>query len=392
MLLTINLPIDDIEQIFIVLGALYVIECCWWLRGESVSFYTWPANRWSNLPSENPRPLNWRLTWANPWPGGQSFVSERFPCPFDEHRLLVPKIDSNTGNESFVAYEYESLEPIKTKNSGVISGDILIGEFSSQALANSVAKPLECLRVAEPGKRKQIVEESLADRWSYTKAHQRLSGWKKKTSMLRWFGSMLIVHGLIIGLLVYEFRGSLPLWLPEGVFISFLLNWLTTAMLGLHLSSGQSASEQSASIHRLIPFLSPVSAMRVTETSGRDILASFEPLLAALVTSDDYGLDSAVAFWFRDTIYPTQNLSAEPDKKVVETLQVYQQKCKDLANGAIRSAGFDPVCFLKAPSVEDDALAYCPRCRRTFREHIVECFYCGLKVQPIDYRDPERAG
>lgn len=392
MLLIINLRIDDVEQIFLVLFALYIVECCWWLRGESQRFYTWPANRWSSLPSEKPLSSSWRLTGANPLPGGLSFVAEQFPCPFDEHYLLIPKVDSNTGCEFYKAHEYESLLPIETNNLSVISGDILIGEFSSHALANSVAKTLECLRVAESEKRQEIAAEVLADRWSYSNARQRLINWRKRTSMLRYFGIVLTVLGFIVGPVVYESRGLLPIWLPRGVFISFLFTWISTAILGLWLTAEQSVSAPQNLTHRLIPFLSPVSAMRVAETSGRDVLVDFEPLVVAFVTRDNYGSESVLAAWLRDAVYPAQILNTKPDNKVDETLQAYRNQCKKLTSRVIRAADCNSEHLLRAPFSENDAIAYCPRCRRTFREHMINCFYCGVGVQPTKHRDSERVG
>lgn len=383
MLAIAGLPLDDVQQIFVVLTTLYAIECCWWIRGEARRIFGQPFPSWSDRPGESTTVDAWRLSCSNPWPGGEAYAAQSFPVPFDHTRLLIPQLDAATGCETYRQIAFEELEPIAARGLDVYAGSRRLTGCSSTRCASALATRLERLRASAASDRPAVSEAVLAEIWSLPEARQRLDRWRRDCRTLRLLGGLLAATGILAGPLAYALRHALH---PQFLFVllvTFLGLWLATSIAGLLLPSGPHAPGLDFT-HRLIPFLSPASAMRLYDTAGRDTLADHEPLIVAIATGGPGGPDSLVAAWFRDALFPARRPSIPADDPLTTAaLHWFHDRSAQHARTAIKSTGLEPDDLLIPAAAPPDVRSYCPRCGRQFAVDTATCLACGLASAPL---------
>jgi hypothetical protein len=375
------LPLDDVEQIFVVLAALYLLECCWWVRGETQRLFTGLFVRWSDVPIERPALEAWRLTFANPCPWSESFSAERAPLPFDDRRLLVPQLDRESGGERYVAFEWDSLEPVAASGRDVQAGSLRLGIYSSHAVAAAIADRLERVRAASPRERASIAAAVVAEPWDWHAAAGRLGRWRRAVSLVQRLGGLLTVLA-VAGPLVHAWHAALPPDLPLLLLAIGFVLWIATAVAGVAIRRSELPSDPEARKHRWTAFFSPASAMRLADRMGRDLVAGYEPLVVALIGGERSGSASVAALWLRDAVHPAFR-PATTDTSAAATLDWYQGRSTACARQAVADAGHDPESWLGPPRPDRDAVAYCPRCHRQFVDTTDLCGGCGLATLPL---------
>lgn len=378
-----GLPLDDVQQIFLVLAALYGVECCRWLRGDGRRLLAGRFSRWSDFPRDPPAVDGWRLSAANPLPWTESFTAERLPFPFDASRMLLPILDRDTGREHYVTLDLDALEPVAASGRDVVCGDRRLGEFSSPARAAALAGRLERLRRATAGERQAVADAVLAEAWSLPAATARLERWRRASRRVRVLGGWLTVAAFGAGPVAYAFQTALPANLPLGLAAGFVVLWLWTSVSGLRLRADDLPEGHRGWTHRLVAFCSPASAMRLFDTAGHDVLAEFEPLVVVLLTGAGGGTAAATA-WLRDAVFPGDRGPVAPDDGAgVEALRWFRERSAALARRAVVDAGLDPDVLLAPPVAGPDVRSYCPGCGRQFATAAVNCETCGLKAVPL---------
>lgn len=382
------LPLDDVQQILVVLAALYAVECCRWLRGDGRRLLAGRWSRWSDYPRDPPAVDGWRLTAANPLPGAESYTAERFAFPFDAARVLVPVLDRDTGGEHYVALDLDALEPVAARDREVVSGSRRLGEFSSPALAAALAGRLERLRAAAPGDRPAVADALLAEPWSLPAAAARLDRWRRASRWVRLLGGWLAVAAFVAGPVAYVGRNALPTNGPLGLAAGFIVLWLATAIAGLRLGADDLPEGHRGWTHRLLTFCSPASAMRLYDTLGHDALAEFDPLVVVLATGAGGGTAAATA-WLRDVAHPGDRGPLAPDDAAASaTLRRFRERSAALARRAVGDAGLDPDALLAPPAAGPDVRSYCPGCGRQFAAAGADCEACGLRA--VTLAEPRR--
>lgn len=372
------LPLDDAQQILVVLAVLYGVECCRWLRGDSRRLLAGRFSRWSDFPRDPPAVDGWRLSAANPLPWAESFTAERFAFPFDATRVLLPILDHDTGREHYVAVDLDALEPVLASDGEVVSGDRRLGAFSSPALATTHAARLERLRATPSTDRPAVAEDLLAEAWSLPAAAARLDRWQRASRGVRVLGGWLTVAAFVAAPLAYAFRGRLPANVPLGLVAGFVVLWLWTAITGLRLRVDDLPEGHRGWTHRLVTFCSPASAMRLFDTAGHDVLAGFEPLVVVLATRAGGGPAAATA-WLRDAVFPGDRGPVPPvDAAGAAALRWFRDRSAALARRAVADAGLDPDVLLAPPAAGPDVRSYCPGCGRQFSAEKGDCDACGL--------------
>lgn len=375
-----GLPLDDAQQILVVLAALYAVESCRWLRGDGRRLL---AGRWSHLgdfPRDPPAVDGWRLSTANPLPWAESFTAERFAFPFDATHILQPVLDRDTGREHFATLDLDALHPVGASDRDVVSGSRRLGQFSTPALAAALAGRLERLRAAAPADRPAVADALLTETWSLPAAAMRLDRWRRASRWVRLLGGWLAVAAFVGGPVAYVARDALPTNGPLALAAGFIVLWLGTAIAGLRLARDELPVGHRGWTHRLVTFCSPASAMRLYDTAGHDALAAFDPLVVVLATGTGGGTAAATA-WLRDAVHPGDRGPVAPrDAAGAAALRWFQDRSATLARQAVRDAGLDPDALLAPPAAGPDVRSYCPGCGRQFSTDAADCEACGLKA------------
>lgn len=389
MLAVSSLPLDDVQQICLVLGILYLAECLWWLRGNAYRLYASPFTAWSEAPGDAPRVNAWRFGLANPLPGTESFAAETFPFPFDAVSLLLPRFDAVTCRECFEVLPFDAIEAITSSERDVLFGTRTVGSFSSTAFAQATASRLERIRSAAAVERAEIAESIVADIWDYHKAKSRLDAWRKAARFLREWGATLSVLGLGAAPLAWACRHWLPQNLPLILVAMCVVLWFAVAIRGMLLHGDFLPPDGKTAMHRTIACLSPATAMRLYDTLGRDVLAAYEPLVVALLSGSGHRDTTTTAAFLRDALHPAGGPTvaasdAAAQETVDKTIDWFRSRMGRHARQAVRKSGLDPDALLTQLPIEQGVCTYCPRCSRQFTTPGGVCGFCSQPLLAFD--------
>lgn len=381
------LPLDDIQQIFVVLAVLYLVECIWWVRGDACRLFRRPWERWSDVPGDAPLSSTWRFGFSNPLPWGEAYAAERFRFPFDAERVLVPVLVAGTGRERYEAVAFDDLAPVEAREGDLLFGGRVVATFTSHHAAEVVAERLERLRAAAVQERRNVAEEILKEAWDVAAARDVVTRWRAMSAAVRDYGSTLTILSLVVAPVAYFFRAHVPEWGLYALVAVCVVTWLATAGTALRLRPEPLTGLRVTGVHRWAVLFSPASAMRYYDTVGRDVLWRFEPVVATLVLGPEGQMSQAAIAHLRDSLYPAHrpaiDRTAADAPEIAATLEWYLAVTRGSAMQACLDAGFDLPVLLRESTDDESVHTYCPRCGRHYTATGGECDLCGLGLVPI---------
>lgn len=380
-------PLDDVQQVLVVVAILYVLELAWWLRGPTWRFFASPFLSWSDTPADDPETTAWRVTFSNPLPWTTAHAGEPFPFPLDGDRLLVPVVDPRTGAERFRPTRFDSIERVSCADRDVLIDGRVIGRFSSRPFAEITASRLERLRSTPAASRGGEADTLIAAMHDVRAASARLHDWWTASAVVRHLGGVLTLTVLLLAPIVWTMRAGLSPHLPLAVLVLSLALWFVTAAAAFLIPRRELVKSGAPVAHRSFALLSPVAAMRLADTLGRDALVEFSPLVVALAVAGRTGAvgSDVVAAHLRRVIHPARLPAidaAGPGEReeASRTLRWYLERTAHHSLEAVKSVGLDPRPLLVPEPGGPDARSYCPRCGRTFVQPAGICDVCDLTL------------
>ena len=381
------LPLDDVQQIFVVLAVLYLVECIWWVRGDACRLFRRPWERWSDIPGDAPLSSTWRFGSSNPLPWSEAFAAERFRFPFDVKRVLVPVLVAGTGKERYEAVAFDDLAPVEARERDLLFGGRIVANFTSHHAAEVVADRLERLRTAAVTERRNVAEEILKEAWDVAAARDVVTRWRSMSAAVRDYGSTLTILSLVVAPVAYVFRAHVPEWGLYALLAVCVVTWLATAGSALRLRPEPLTGLRVTGVHRWAVLFSPASAMRYYDTVGREVLWRFEPFVVTLVLGPEGQPSRAAVAHLRDALYsahrPAIDQTAADAAQTAATLDWYLAETRGSAMQACLDAGFDLPDLLRETTDDESVRTYCPRCGRHYTATGGECDLCGLALVPI---------
>lgn len=382
-----SLPLDDVQQIFVVLAVLYVVECFWWVRGDAFRVFRKPWERWSEAPGDATLSSTWRFGFSNPLPWGEAFAAERFRFPFDAERVLVPVLVPETGRERFDSIAFENLAPVTCRERDLLFGDRVVASFTSHHAAEMVAERLERLRTATAAERRSVAERIVENAWDVAAARELLTRWRAMSGSVRDYGSTLAILSLIVAPIAYFLRARMPESSLYALLAVCVVTWLATSATALRLQPESLTGLPVAGIHRWAVLFSPASAMRYYDTVGREMLWRFEPFVVAVAAGSEAHPSRAAVAHLRDAVHPAHRPTVDSTSvgagQAASTLEWYLIKTRVCAEQACRDAGFEPEALLLETTDDASVRTFCPRCARHYTTTGGECDVCGLELMPI---------
>lgn len=373
-----GVPLDEVQQIWLVLLVLFVVECAWWLRGDARRLYAGRFAGWSDRPEDAALRDAWRLGFANPLPWSESFAAQAWPFPCDAEQLLVPTLDTATGATGWEGVPFAAFARATSQEHDVLLDDRVVGRFWSADFATLAAARLEALRSATAERRPTAIGALVDELFDVPGATDRLAALRRSLRPLREAAGWLTLLGLGAAPLAWTFRRHLPGSVPATLAALAVGLWLVAVIATLLIPRRQLPAAAGRLGHRLLGLLSPATAMRMPDTLARDALVAHEPLVVALVTRGR-SVDLAAAY-LRDILHAPQPPGAAD---VTATLERFRDRVRPAAEAAVRAAGCDPERLVAAPAPQPDARGWCPRCARQFVQPEGTCASCGVPLRPL---------
>jgi hypothetical protein len=371
--------LSDTEWVMIVIAAIYLFECAFWVRREATCLSTL-LGRFRSLASP-PFMGNeqYKLVMGNPSPLARSYVCQPWPIAVSPEGICLPEaVQALSGGNPLrhVAFEAVVGEIVAVEKEVHFQDGIVIS-CASEEQAKQLAAMFKELAIAGEADRGRIIGEHL-DCWTdNAAAAERIAELKTLIAPLRASGFMLFFLAFILGPALYYSPWPLG-W--SAILFYFTISFSTWMLVVWDYGAcrkkllGERFSERFRHVGMLL--LSPASAMRSSEVLLRNGLARFHPLAAAAALCRK----NRFAELARPTILALEH--PRPDEVPSDPAACridawFRKKLLKRLNSLLRRVEIDPAELLQPAEPLCDSRSYCPRCQNQFVLAEGTCPDCG---------------
>jgi len=381
----------DRQELWLVLGVLYLAECFRWVRRGSVVFRRLPLAGWQQREASeaigNDRgDLHWTfplppfgdflVARGLPWSAGPEGVATWHPAsPHPNGRPLQPA----------TFRRWEDISEIELTAEKIFIQGQLWWTADSQVEAQRLASWLKHCAELPAAQREATVRDQLAAIFDVSEVRKQ---WQKPSpalTTLRATGMLIWAILLVILPIAIWQRGWIPA-LPLGVIALYALSgWSAWQAVKLHRAWYPRASAERLRL-RWLCALSPVTAIRAAESVGRNRLEMFDPLAVSLALLPSGTVQTSATTWCRDVWFPRMPENPFPEgTPAARTIDWFLGAYRDAGAAALRSAGLDPALATRVPSATEPLhTQFCPRCHGQFMAVARLCQACGGRaLQPL---------
>lgn len=377
--------LSDTETIFLVLAAIYLWECCCWLRGTAVCFSGARGKHRllrSCAPLENE---HGRVVFTNLLPQATSFVCQAWPLVLDAEGIVLPRAGPATaesGEDAGSWLPYSAIQSVTSEGRDVLADARPIASLTTVSHARFVAERVRSIVSAKPGQRDRAMASLFDEIFDVAAIRMRLADFERSTTALRRSCIVLLLYAFAVGPLMY-YLPALAWWRNIWYYLAgFLACWFFAIFQYQRSRQKLGVNSAGSAGHVAMLFLSPASAMRSAESLSRESLVGLEPLAvaAAVCSADDFSTFAAASL--RATLYPLE--PCEPPGAAAKARTWFSEQLFSRQRAVAQHAGVDPDELLSEPIRSDDAAGYCPRCLRQYVMSEGKCSECaGVPLKPF---------
>lgn len=369
---------SEVDALFLVLAALYLIQCIHWVAEEAFPFRRTWLGRWRPAAlALHLSGLHRKALMAGPLPplGGVLVCTPLEPAlPF----TLAPEGLVLPGGEKL---RYEEFA-LKTPQSPQLRLDgTRAARFVSAAAARHWATILRKLAKQPIAKRASVIEQAIEAMFDSERIAQAVARCREHGALLRWHCNVLFVFLFVLAPVAVWLRGlafTWPVLLTALLVQMWVIAWLfRRAHLRVQPEDSETRFTATATM-----LLSPMAAVRAGDLLLLDLLSCYHPAAVARVLCRGERFEALAARSLREAFFPLPSSNfADDDAGWTEWWNAKWQE-------AVRSFVLHNVeqgeRFLAAPSAQEDCHSYCPRCWSQYTSHARECADCdGLPLRPL---------
>lgn len=374
---------NDIQFLFVILGALYLWECACWLRRGGVVCSTWLGRVWRmHHPAVMLGNQSGGFILAPPFPPlGSTLVAFQSPCSLGPDGVLwFVAGNVNPGwrpHQSACFFDWKSLADLKLHGKKLrLRGETLFSaptttraQFLFQTLAQIAKLP--------PGQRPEAIQKFVRAAFDDNKLATRWVEFQAGTKHLRLLTNALFVLVFILAPVLIGFIGLKLVWL-----------WLSLALVALTVSTSvlfarvhrkfwpEAADDRFT--HSLIIALAPATTMRALDIASRSLLENFHPLAVAKHLLPDAAFRRFARRALLDLRHPVQPTCPNPQPEAVATEAFFRRVQLETAEAWLTENKIPSADLCKPPAPADESCrAHCPRCEAQFTTVTGTCADCG---------------
>ncbi len=379
-----DLSMDDLETLFIMLGIVYLMECCLPVGKNALVFAAAPFARKARQSLQIT--LKSALVFLNPIPlFGRALVGDLEPLSFSVegvvlYNSLLPEGGVlKSGSGRFIAYaEVTRLE---------VKGDKLrINDFEVTCADGERAAKLALrlhgfrallktkARLGRPAGR--ALESKLCADWAplfdVQAARQRWRTVLGLSLIPAFAATLLLLHIFALMPLGLFLSSSRAVWYALGI-ILLSLHFLTVFFFWRAHCKLYPQSREERIKKLLTMFFNPFSSMHCPAQLCREGLVDFHPLLAGYIALRGRARQK---FMHRAWCGLMYNLSGTDSERAREQLTLHNALLLGVLKQRLAEAGEEFSPQLPPPARDHDARAYCPACLIQYAADLDECLYC----------------
>ncbi|MCL5287826.1 MAG: hypothetical protein M1453_07530 [Acidobacteria bacterium] len=380
---------SDLEALYLILAAIYLIQCIIWVPEDSICFRrklggAWRVSTgWLHIGA-------WGLrgVLAGPLPPLDGLVvCDRVPFAVSPLGVLPsPRTSLRSAGGAIATanfLNFAEMEKVHTRGKEVFSGSKPLFKVPTAGMAQHAAEMLEKLRGNKEAKRAAAIEAEFARTLDSEAIRVRLDDWRGRTALLRWHCNVLFVYLFVLVPFVIMIRGLEATWiwllgllLAQMAVISWLFRRAHRALFPEDKEARWTAT--------LTILLSPPVAIRANDIVLRDLGSLFHPLAVAQVLCSEKFFLAMASRTLRELRFPLPSaiLPGTPE----HVAEAWDREARYRAvERFVAATGAQPQELLAPPAREPQCLSYCPRCWNQYRFAEGTCPDCGgIEVQRFE--------
>lgn len=362
---------NEVQFLFFVLAALYVLQCIAWAPVASEVFRIDWRFRTKVIPqSVRRRSGRNRFYFLNPFsPVAGTAVCEPFPSirissdaqPAASHSS---KVDEAAGRATIYLNEQE--KQIHSEGKDVRSSSRLLFAGHSEAFAAFIAGILGRVQKKLPQERARSLEREFEKMFDIKKISARLEEYRERAALLRIAVVFLLVFLFVLAPILVRFWGLERVWPVLLGYLVWSLGWVGWSFWRAHRRLYPEVKEgrwQQVTVHALSPF----SAIRANDLLLRDLFCTFHPVAVGHILLSNKESRAQAGRILRQVVFRTDgyaDTSGAPMRRALESF--------------LKKNGMPPEELLQSPKREsDNCQTYCPLCLAQFVLAEGECPDCG---------------
>ncbi len=359
----------DGQELWLVLAALYLLECVAWSGARTFLFLSGWWGHWKlGRPSAQGGKGTPRLAFPLP-PMGWAFVTEVWPFSLSPDGLSpVVLAAPNPGKrrKSAAGSVFPWAEAAHFPWPGK----------ADAAFAKAWKRVVDSVATAEAPNREGVIKSAILQALDVKGVQDRLLRFRERTGALRTLGNILFCWWfLMVPLAAMRFGIAVPgptvLVAPVLVALGGLLQWIAAFLFfRLHrkMTPGDALERWQ---HAVLVALVPTHAIRAVQLLARDWLAGFHPLAVAFATLPREKAVAFAASVWRDAVHP---LAPDGDPAAAAAaVWFHEHAYRPAVQTLLERENIAPATLLAGPS---DAPAWCPRCLAVFQNAGSTCPDC----------------
>lgn len=380
---------SDLASLGLVIVALALGECLWWVRHGAVVLRAplYFGKGALTLLSSSVGNERGALALMNPLPPfGRAYVLEPWPFSLTEEGVLSARTFSfanehrPTGAARVLAWD--QLDKLTRDDATLCVDGAPFVVCASRHHAEAALGVLRAMRDANPKDRARVLEELL-------EAHLDPDEVNGRTAKHRSLGAATLMASVglflaLFGAIPFEiFKRGLERWLW---LVSLLYAWVALCALttwtvhrGLYGPRadrpGATRTERVAQL--ALMFLAPYTALRATDKVGRNLLAGLHPIAGALALAGSKRGQDAVLRALRDLQAP-RPLALDAAGAAIEA--GFRARLFKITRKRAEGRGVDVASLDQAPSLRAGQVGFCPRCLVPYRQASGTCADCGVAL------------
>jgi len=300
--------------------------------------------------------LQLRGYWANPLPPLQPLTVVDWPA----FQLTPEAVYAGSAPSEPVSWDQTVFSRVEGK---LLCNGVKVFEGGVDQ-SKAYLEMLSRLRQAKAKDRKKLIEGWLWKATDAEAARERLESFSRKAIWLELAANLqFCVLFTTTPLAFYRFGGK-ALWptLAAVLAISIFITW---QFWRLHRkffpADGEARFKSLFSI-----LLSPINAIRASDSLALDLFAGFHPVAVAQVVCRRAEFEGFAVEQLRAIKFSHSGEGGYADQ-VQHSLEALLQK-----------AGLEPKHLLEAPKREENCISYCPRCLAQYTKAREDCADCGF--------------
>ena len=372
----------EVQALFLILGAIYLLQCVVWLPRDHVAFRRGLRGRWKPVQAGiSLEALKLKGVPVNPLPPLPGVVACQpqiiFLSPLGI-AALPPNAETLQQHLAFVGFA--DIASVRTQERLLVINEGPFAAFRSTAAARDAASLVGKLANSSPGKRQPAITAEVRARFDSKAIADRLAQSTQATSMLRFSCNLLFLLLFVLAPLIIWQRTLAASWPYLLAVLLCYLAVITWEFARAHKSLYPERRDQRFA-DALSVALSPAGALRSCDPLLKDLLLDFHPVAVARQLCAPAEFEALASRTLRELAYPR---SGDLESQAEQTRLWWQGAELAALRSFLVKSGIDPAQWLGAPEREPECRSFCPRCWSQFVIQEGTCTECGdITLRPF---------